>query len=134
MYEVLVAWETMGTADQPRFVQDFSEIWRAADKVVYSTTLQVVSSARARIERAFVPEAVRQMKASARADIAVGGPGLTARAFEARLVDELQLFVAPIVVGGGTRLLPDDALLELELRDERRFANGMAHLRYRTMR
>jgi riboflavin biosynthesis pyrimidine reductase len=98
---------------------------------VYSRTLQAVSSARTRIERDFDPEAVREMKAAGR-DLMVGGPELAGHAFKAGLVDECQLFVAPIVVGGGTQSLPDRVRLELELLDERRFGNGMVHLRYRT--
>ena len=133
MYEVMVSWETMHTlADQPPFMQDYTKIWRAADKVVYSKTLESVSSARTRIERDFGPEAVRQMKTSAGRDIAVGGPDLAAQAIKAGLVDEYHLFVTPIVVGGGKQSLPDNVRLELELLDERRFGNGVVHLHYRT--
>jgi dihydrofolate reductase len=132
MYEVMVAWETMPLADQPAVVQDFAEIWQAADKVVHSTTLETVSSARTRIEPDFDPEAVRQMKASAGRDISVGGPDLAAQAIKAGLVDECHLFLTPIVVGGGKRSLPDDVRLTLELLDERRFGNGVVHLHYRT--
>jgi dihydrofolate reductase len=132
MYEVLVAWETMGTAEQPPFIRDFAEIWRAADKIVYSTSLDTASSARTRIERAFDPEAVRQLKGTAERDLLVGGPGLAAHAISAGLVDECHLFVVPVVVGGGTRFLPNDVRLRLELLDERRFGNGTVHLRYRT--
>jgi len=138
MYEVMVAWENADTlADQQPFwweaavTQDFAQIWQAADKIVYSTTLETVSSARTRIERAFDPEAVRRMKAAGR-DLSVGGPGLAAQALKAGLVDECHLFVAPMVVGGGTQSLPDNVRLKLELLDERRFGNGMVHLRYRT--
>jgi dihydrofolate reductase len=132
MYEVMVWWETIGLADQPPYIRDFAEIWQAADKVVYSKTLETVSSARTRIERDFDPEAVRQMKAAAERDMSVSGPELAAQAFEAGLVDELHLFVAPIVVGGGKQSLPAGVRLGLELLDERRFGNGMVHLRYRT--
>ena len=132
MYEVLVAWETMDLADQAPFIRDYAEIWRGSDKIVYSTTLQAVSSARTRIERDFDPEAVRQMKASAGRDISVGGPHLAARAIEAGLVDEYHLFLAPIAVGGGTRALPENVRVKLELLDERRFGNGVVHLQYRT--
>jgi dihydrofolate reductase len=131
MYEVMVAWETITLADQPPFLQDFARIWRAADKIVYSKTLGTVSSARTRIERDFDPEAVRQMKASAGGDISVGGPDLAAQAIKAGVVDECHLFIAPVVVGGGTRALPDHVRLKLELLDERRFAGGMVHLHYR---
>jgi dihydrofolate reductase len=133
MYEVMVYWETAHRlADQSPVVQDFAEIWRAADKIVYSKTLETVSSARTRIERGFDPEAVRQLKASAERDITVGGPDLAAQAIEAGLVDEYHLFLAPVVVGGGKRALPNRLRLNLELLDERRFGSGVVHLRYRT--
>jgi dihydrofolate reductase len=134
MYEVMVAWETISLDDQPPFIRDFAEIWRAADKVVYSKTLESVSSARTRIERDFDPEAVRQMKAAEGRDISVGGPHLAAQAMRAGLVDEWHLLVAPIVVGAGTRSLPDQVRLELDLLDLHRFSNGMVHVRYRTNR
>ena len=131
MYEVMVAWETPRTlADQSPLMQDFAAIWQGADKIVYSKTLDAVSSARTRIERDFDPEAVRQMKASAGRDITVGGPHLAAQAIKAGLVDECHLFLAPIVVGGGNRALPDDVRVGLELRDLRRFASGVVHLHY----
>jgi len=133
MYEVMGYWETAHTlAHQPPFVQDFAEIWQAADKIVYSKTLETVSSARTRIERDFDPEAVRQMKAQAGRDITVGGPELAAQAIKAGLVDEYHLFLAPIVVGGGNQSLPNNVRLKLELLDERRFGNGVVHLHYRT--
>jgi dihydrofolate reductase len=133
LYEVMVAWETMATvADQPPVIQDYAEVWRAADKIVYSKTLETVSSAKTRIERDFDPEAVRQLKAQAGRDISVGGPDLAAQAFKAGVVDEYHLFVTPIVVGGGKRSLPDGVRLELELLDERRFGSGVVHLHYRT--
>ena len=132
MYEVMVAWETLTLADQPPFIQEFAELRQAADKIVYSKTLETVSSARTRIERDFDPEAVRQMKAAAERDMIVGGPDLAARAIKAGLVDEWHLFLAPSVVGGGKPSLPNDVRLTLELLDERRFEGGMVHLRYRT--
>ena len=132
MYETMVYWETAHTlADQPPFVQDYTRIWQAADKIVYSRSLETVSSARTRIERDFNPEAVRRMKASAGRDITVGGPHLAAQALGAGLVDECRLFIAPVVVGGGNRALPGNVRLTLELLDERRFGNGMVYLRYR---
>jgi dihydrofolate reductase len=132
MYEVMLAWETMHELpDQPPVARDFTEIWRAADKVVFSKTLGAVSSARTRIERGFDPEAVRQMKVSAERDITVGGPNLAAEALRAGLVDECHLFVTPVVVGGGNPAFPDGVRLQLELLDERHFDNGVAHLHYR---
>jgi dihydrofolate reductase len=133
MYEAMVGWETDHTlASQSDLMRDFAEMWQAADKIVYSRTLETVSTARTRIERHFDPEAVRQMKASAGRDLTVGGPELAARAIEAGLVDEWHLIVAPIVVGGGKQSLPGDVRLMLELLEERRFGNGMVHLHYRT--
>jgi dihydrofolate reductase len=133
MYETMVLWETAHTvAEQPPFVQDYAEIWQAADKIVYSRTLDAVSSARTRIEPEFDAERVRRLKAAAERDITVGGPALAAQAIEAGLVDEFHIFLAPIVVGGGKRFLPDDVRVELELLDERRFGNGVAYLQYRT--
>ena len=131
MYDVMAVWETL--TDQAPVMRDFAEIWRSADKIVYSRTLESVSSARTRIERDFDPEAVRQLKASAGRDIAVGGPELAAQALRAGLVDECHLFVTPVVVGGGNRSLPDNVRLDLDLRDVRRFGNGVVYLRYRTM-
>jgi dihydrofolate reductase len=132
MYEVMAAWETMDIAGQPSVMRDFAEIWRAADKIVYSRTLESVSSARTRIERDFDPEAVRRMKARAGRDITVGGPDLAAQAIKAGLVDECHLFLTPIVVGGGKQSLPDNVRLKLELLDERRFGSGVVHLHYQT--
>jgi dihydrofolate reductase len=135
MYETMVGWETDPTlADRSSLMRDFAEIWQAADKVVYSKTLEAVSTARTRIERDFDPEAVRQMKALARRDLIVGGPELAAQAFKAGLVDELHLFVAPMVVGGGKRSLPNDVRLKLQLLDERHFGSGMVYLYYRIRR
>jgi dihydrofolate reductase len=131
MYEVMVYWETAHTvADQPLFIRDYTEIWQAADKIVYSKTLDEASSARTGIEREFDPEQVRQLKAQAERDLSVGGPDLAAQAIRAGLVDEYHLFLTPIVVGGGTQSLPDGVRLQLELLAERRFANGVVYLRY----
>ncbi len=132
MYEVMAYWETAHTLpDQPPFSLDFAEIWRAADKIVFSTTLASVSSERTRIERVFDPEAIRELKASAHRDLSVGGPHLAAAAIAAGLVDEFHLFAVPAVVGGGNRALPDGVRLDLDLLDERRFGNGTVHLHYR---
>ena len=133
MYEMMIGWETdPALAGQSPLMRDFAEIWQAADKVVYSRTLEAVSTARTQMERDFDPGVVRQMKASAGRDMGVGGAELAAQAFRAGLVDECHLFVAPVVVGGGKRSLPSDVRLELELLDERRFEGGMVYLRYRT--
>jgi dihydrofolate reductase len=133
MYEVLVAWERPENfPDQSPITLDYAQLWQAADKVVYSRTLEAVSSARTRIEREFDPEAVRALKASAERDIGVGGPELAAQAIRAGLVDDIHLFLSPIIVGGGNPALPDAARVELELVDEHRFAAGVVHLHYRT--
>ena len=133
LYEVMRYWEAPpNLADQPRVVQDYVQIWQAADKIVFSRTLETVSSARTRIERSFEPAAVRQMKARAGSDISIGGPVLAGPAIKAGLVDEIHLFVGPIVVGGGKPPLPKDVHVKLELVDERRFGNGVVHLDYRT--
>ena len=131
MYEVMKGWETeYDTPDQPASTRDFAELWRAADKVVYSRTLETPSSARTRIERDFDPESIRRMKATAERDITVGGPQLAGRAMRAGLVDELHLILVPVVVGAGKRSLPDDVRLRLALLDERRFRGGVVYLRY----
>ncbi len=132
MYETMVYWETAHAAGQPPHILDYAEIWQAADKVVYSRTLEAVSSDRTRIEREFDPGAIRQLKAGAERDLSVGGPDLAGQALAAGLVDELQLFLVPIVVGGGKQALPDGVRVGLELLDERRFGSGMVYLRYRT--
>lgn len=133
MYDVMVAWETMPTgADEPAAIRDFANIWKAADKIVYSRTLEKVSSAKTRIERDFDPEAVRQMKAEASRDLTVGGPNLAGQALKHGLVDECHVFLTPIMVGGGNQLFPDHVRVELELLDERRFGNGTVYLRYQT--
>jgi dihydrofolate reductase len=132
LYDVMIGWETMHTLpDQTPLALDFAAIWQAAEKVVYSRTLEKVSSARTRIERDFDPEAVRRMKAEADSDITIGGATLAGEAIRAGLVDELHVIASPIVVGGGTPSLPDGVRWELELLDERRFANGVVHLHYR---
>jgi dihydrofolate reductase len=130
MYEVMAAWETLDTGDQPAYMRDFAEVWRAAEKVVYSTTLQDVSTPRTRLLRDFSPEAVREMKASAARDMTIAGPGLAVQAFKAGLVDTCHLFVAPVLVGGGIRAFPDGVRLEVRLEDQRRFPGGFIYLRY----
>ena len=132
MYDVMVAWETMPTQpDEPPVIRDYTQIWQAAEKVVYSRTLEATSSARTRIERDFDPDVVRRLVADADRDVSIGGPGLAGHAIAAGLVDEYHLFVSPVVVGGGTAALPDNVRLDLELLSERRFGNGVVHLHYR---
>ena len=131
MYETMLFWEGPEAVEgQPPVMRDFAGIWRAADKIVYSTTLREVAAPRTRLERAFDPDAIRRTKETADRDLSVGGPGLAAHAITAGLVDELCLIVAPTVVGGGTRWLPEHVHLDLRLVDERRFGNGMVFLRY----
>jgi dihydrofolate reductase len=132
MYETMAGWETdPSLAEHSPVMRDFADIWQAADKIVYSRTLEAASTARTRIERDFDAEAVRQLKAAAGRDILVGGSELAAQAIRAGLVDEFHLLLTPIVVGGGKPSLPDHVRLKLELLDERRFGNGMVHLHYR---
>jgi dihydrofolate reductase len=133
MYEVMSVWEDPGNFDPSPITDDFARIWSTADKIVYSTTLERVSTAKTRIERTFDPEAVRALKATAERDISIGGPTLAAQAFDAGLVDECQLFLTPIVVGGGLQSLPDNITVKLELLDERRLASGVVYLHYRTV-
>jgi dihydrofolate reductase len=130
MYDTMVYWETLSTRDQPSHIRDYTQIWQAADKVVYSRGLPTVASARTRIERDFDPDAIRRMKDSATSDLSIGGPELAGQALRAGVVDEFAVFVAPVVVGAGNPALPAKLRLDLELLDERRFGNGMAFLRY----
>jgi len=133
MYETMVYWETaLEVPGQPEVMRDFARVWQAADKVVYSGGLEGVSSARTRLERKFDPDAIRQLKRVEERDLTIGGPALAGAALRAGLVDELQIFLTPIIVGGGNRALPDDVRVKLELADERRFGNGTVFLRYRT--
>jgi dihydrofolate reductase len=132
MYETMVFWEGVNTgSDQAAEIRDYAEIWRAAEKIVYSRTLQTVSSARTRIERDLDGDAVRRLKETSKADVTIGGAELAGQALALGLVDECHLLLGPIVVGGGKRALPDNVRAQLELLDERRFRNGVVHLRYR---
>ena len=132
MYETMLFWETASTDDdEPAVMHDYTRIWQAADKVVYSSTLDAVSSARTRLERKFDPDAVRRLKETAARDLSIGGPHLAAQALAAGLVDECHLFLNPVAVGGGTPALPTGTRVDLELLDERRFGNGVVYLRYR---
>jgi dihydrofolate reductase len=131
MYETMGFWETVSTgADQPAVIRDYAEIWRAAEKIVYSRALQAASTARTRIERDFDPDSIRRLKESSGSDLTIGGAELAGQAIAAGLVDEYHLFLGPVVVGGGRRALPDKVRAQLELLDERRFRNGVVHLHY----
>jgi dihydrofolate reductase len=132
LYDTMVFWEDGG--DEDAVSRDYAGLWRAADKVVYSTTLTTVRSARTRIERTFDAEAVRALKEAAERDLSIGGSGLAAHAFRAGLIDEVRLFVNPVIVGGGTRFLPDGVRLDLQTVDERRFGSGVIYLRYEVTR
>ena len=135
MYETMLYWETAHTVpDQPEFVLAWARQWQATDKIVYSRTLAQPRSARTRIEREFDAEAVRRLKAGAAHDLTVDGPELAAQALRAGLVDEVQLIVCPVVVGGGKRFFPDGVRLDLELVESRRFGNGVVVLRYTVRR
>lgn len=132
MYETMAVWETdLTLAAQSELMAGFANVWQAADKIVYSTTLPAVSTAHTRLERRFDPAAVRDMKTSAASDVTIGGPTVAAHAFSAGLVDECQLFIHPVLVGGGKPALPRDGRVQLELMDEHRFGNGVVNLRYR---
>jgi dihydrofolate reductase len=132
MYETMVYWETVSTgSDQAAVTRQFAEIWRAAEKVVYSRTLRTVSSEKTRVERDFEAAAIKQLKESSQSDIAIGGAELAGQAIAEGLVDECHLFLVPVVVGGGKRALPAGVHAELELLDERRFRNGVVYLHYR---
>ena len=132
MYEVMAGWDGVDTqADLPAVMSDFAAIWQATDKIVYTRTLERVSSERTRIEREFDPDLVRRLKTTEERDISIGGPELAAQAFLAGLVDECHLFVTPIIVGGGAQVFPGHFRVGLELQDERRFGAGVVYLRYR---
>ena len=133
MYEVMAVWETIPTSGDAHPVeQDFARIWQAADKIVYSRSLETPSTTRTKIERDFDPGEIRRLKSDSERDIGIGGSHLAAEAIKAGLVDELQQFVTPIVVGGGNHWLPRHLRVQLELLEERRFRSGVVYLRYRT--
>ena len=132
LYDVMAVWDDPATvAGQPQAMRDFADIWQAADKVVFSRTLAILSAARTRLEPDFDPHAVERMKATAERDISVGGPELATQAFAAGLVDDCHLFLNPISVGGGKPALPRHARVMLELLDQHVFDNGVVHLHYR---
>jgi dihydrofolate reductase len=133
LYETMAVWETdPGLGAQSELMADFANMWQAADKVVYSTTLEAVATAKTRLERAFDADAVRAIKASVTGHVTVGGADLARQAFEAGLIDECRLFVHPVVVGGGKPALPRGRRVDLELVDELPFSSGIVYLRYRT--
>ncbi len=133
MYESMMVWETdPNLANQSPLMRDFAQVWQAANKIVYSRTLEAASTSKTQIERNFDPEAIRRLKESVKQDIHIGGAELAAHAFRAGLIDECHLFIKPIIVGGGKAALPDNVRLELELLAEHHFGNGEVYLRYRT--
>jgi len=133
MYETMMGWETdRNLAAESPLRRDFAEVWQAANKIVYSRTLETIATRKTQLEHSFDPEAIRQLKAFGEHDILIGGPELASHAFRAGLIDECHLFLIPILVGGGKSALPDNVRLELELLAERRFSNGTVYLRYRT--
>ena len=131
MYETMVFWETADDREEPAVFRDYAAIWRAADKIVYSRQLRAASSARTRIEGDFDPGAIRELKAASASDLSIGGSELAGQAIAAGLVDECQLFLNPVVVGGGKRALPDHVRADLDLLNERRFKSGVVYLHYR---
>lgn len=134
LYETMKVWENLyGQTDQTRVMRDYADLWHMADKVVYSRTLTAADTARTRIEPGFDPDTIRRMKADAGTDLSVGGAGLAGQALAAGLVDQIHLFVHPVIIGGGTRALPDAVRTGLELLDERTFHNGVVHVHYRVV-
>jgi dihydrofolate reductase len=134
LFETMALWESdPALAAESELRADFARVWQAADKVVYSTTLDAVSTARTRLERSFDPDSVRELKASAPSDVTVGGATLAARAFNAGLVNECELFVYPVLLGGGTPAFSGDHRVHLDLLDEHRFGSGVVSLRYRVL-
>ena len=134
MYDTMAVWETEpALAAQSDLMREYANVWQAADKVVYSTTMAAVSTTKTRLERHFEPSAVHELKASATTDLIVGGPNLAAHALKAGLVDECHLLIWPVVLGGGNPALSTDTRADLELLDEHRFSNGVVSLRYRPL-
>ncbi|SFR68867.1 Dihydrofolate reductase [Agromyces sp. CF514] len=134
MYQVLAAWEDMPVDGAPEVIREYAEIWRATDKVVYSSTLERVRTAKTRLVRSFDADAVRELVETSATDVSIGGPTLAAHALRAGLVDEYRHYVSPVVVGGGNPALPVGIRLDLELVDQRRFSNGVVYAGYRTRR
>jgi dihydrofolate reductase len=131
MYETMCVWESdHWLTNEPPVVREYAGIWRDADKIVYSTSLTDVSTARTRIERQFEPEAVRRLKETSDSDLSIGGAGIAAEAFQHGLIDECVLLLYPVLVGGGKPALPRGVRLDLELRDHRRFDSGVVYVRY----
>jgi dihydrofolate reductase len=131
MYETMRVWESDDwLTTEPAVVREYAGIWRDGDKVVYSSTLEGVSTARTRIERQFDPGAVRQLKEASSSDLSIGGAAIAAEAFRHGLVDECVLLLSPVLVGGGKPALPRDVRLDLVLLDHRRFGNGVICVRH----
>ena len=132
MYETMMVWET-----DPKFAaesslkRDFAEVWQAANKIVFSTTLENLPTRKTQLMRSFEPETIRQLKANSEHDILIEGPEIASHAFRAGLIDECHLFILPVVVGGGKSAIPNNLRLNLELLEEQHFGNGTVYLRYR---
>ncbi|MFJ5958780.1 dihydrofolate reductase family protein [Paenarthrobacter sp. NPDC092416] len=133
LYDVMSAWESMDTSSAPAYFDDFARLWRAAEKVVFSRSLTSPSTGNTRMEREFRADDVRELKASATSDILIGGPEIAAEAFRAGLIDECELYIVPVLIGGGKKGLPDGMEVRLELIQERAFGNGAVFLRYRVV-
>ena len=131
MYEVMRVWQTMPLDDEPPVIADYAELWREADKIVFSNSLTEVSTPKTRLEHGFDPAVIRELKDSSDSDLSIGGPRLAGFAITAGLVDEFGVFVNPVIVGGGTKYLPDHVRVDLDLVDEHRFGNGVVYLGYR---
>lgn len=131
MYETMVVWSTMNVENEPDCMRDYAQIWKAADKIVYSKTLKKVSSSKTFIKTNFEPQDIKRLKQSSTSDLAIGGPQIAAEAIKAGLVDEYHQFIAPVIIGSGNAWLPDNVRINLELVDQKRFPNGFIYLRYR---
>lgn len=132
MYQTMAVWETPAAIPNPLpGMPEFARIWQAAEKIVYSRTLDAVSTPRTRLEREFDPQAIRDLKARSARDITIGGPTLARQAIRDGLVDEYRLLVVPAMIGGGRQVLGGGPFTQVDLLDERRFAGGTVYLRYR---
>jgi dihydrofolate reductase len=133
MYETMVEWNTMDVENEPGYIRERIQTWKAADKIVYSKTLTEASSSKTSIKTDFDPEDIKRLKQSTPRDLSIGGPHLAAEAIKAGLVDEYHQFIAPVIIGSGDAWLPDNIRIDLELVDQKRFPNGFIYLRYQVI-